>query len=64
MLHNDTLDTILENIEHKSLTSKDLVTDQDVRWCPGCGDYSILKQVQTVVPQLNIPREKMVFVSG
>jgi 2-oxoglutarate/2-oxoacid ferredoxin oxidoreductase subunit beta len=45
-------------------TSKDLVTDQDVRWCPGCGDYSILKQVQTVLPALNIPREKMVFVSG
>ncbi|MGZ5244601.1 MAG: 2-oxoacid:ferredoxin oxidoreductase subunit beta [Bacteroidia bacterium] len=64
MLQNDTLDTILENIENKPLTSKDLVTDQDVRWCPGCGDYSILKQVQTVVPQLNIPREKMVFVSG
>ncbi len=64
MLQNDTLETILENIEHKPLTSKDLVTDQDVRWCPGCGDYSILKQVQTVVPQLNIPREKMVFVSG
>lgn len=45
-------------------SSKDLATDQDVRWCPGCGDYSILKQVQTVVPQLNIPREKIVFVSG
>jgi 2-oxoglutarate ferredoxin oxidoreductase subunit beta len=35
-----------------------------VRWCPGCGDYSILKQVQTVIPGLNIPREKIVFVSG
>ena len=45
-------------------TSKELVTDQDVRWCPGCGDYSILKQVQTVIPNLNIPREKIVFVSG
>lgn len=64
MLQNDTLDQILADIEHKPFTSKDLVTDQDVRWCPGCGDYSILKQVQTVVPQLNIPKEKMVFVSG
>src|ERR1700722_3983125 len=45
-------------------TSKDLATDQDVRWCPGCGDYSILKQVQTVMPSLNIPKEKIVFVSG
>ena len=45
-------------------TSKDLVTDQEVRWCPGCGDYSILKQVQTVVPELGIPRENIVFVSG
>lgn len=46
------------------LASKDLVTDQDVRWCPGCGDYSILKQVQTVFPDLGIPREKIVFISG
>jgi len=46
------------------LTSKDLVTDQDVRWCPGCGDYSILKQVQTVMPELGIPREDIVFISG
>ena len=45
-------------------TSKELVTDQDIRWCPGCGDYSILKQVQTVVPELGIPRENLVFVSG
>jgi 2-oxoglutarate ferredoxin oxidoreductase subunit beta len=46
------------------MTAKDLVTDQDVRWCPGCGDYSILKQVQTVIPELGIPRENIVFVSG
>ncbi len=45
-------------------TSKDLVTDQDVRWCPGCGDYSILKQAQTVIPELGIPKEKIVFISG
>ncbi|TVR47920.1 MAG: 2-oxoacid:ferredoxin oxidoreductase subunit beta [Puniceicoccaceae bacterium] len=45
-------------------TARDLVTDQDIRWCPGCGDYSILKQVQTVLPELGLPREKIVFVSG
>ncbi len=50
--------------EVPKLTSKDLVTDQEVRWCPGCGDYSILKQVQTVVPELGIPREEIVFISG
>jgi 2-oxoglutarate/2-oxoacid ferredoxin oxidoreductase subunit beta len=44
--------------------AKDLVTDQDVRWCPGCGDYSILKQAQTVIPELGIPRENIVFISG
>jgi 2-oxoglutarate ferredoxin oxidoreductase subunit beta len=46
------------------LTAKDFASDQDIRWCPGCGDYSILKQVQTVLPTLGIPREKTVFVSG
>lgn len=45
-------------------TAKELVTDQDVRWCPGCGDYSILKQAQTVIPDLGIPRENIVFISG
>jgi 2-oxoglutarate ferredoxin oxidoreductase subunit beta len=48
----------------KPLTSKDLVTDQDVRWCPGCGDYSILKQVQTVLPELGLKQEEIVFISG
>jgi len=46
------------------LTSKDFASDQEVRWCPGCGDYSILKQVQTVLPDLNRPREEFVFISG
>lgn len=46
------------------LTSKDFITDQEVRWCPGCGDYSILKQVQTVMPDLGLPKENIVFVSG
>jgi 2-oxoglutarate/2-oxoacid ferredoxin oxidoreductase subunit beta len=46
------------------LTRKDFSSDQEVRWCPGCGDYSILAQVQKVMPELGIPREKIVFVSG
>ena len=46
------------------LTAKDFATDQEVRWCPGCGDYSILKQVQTILPQTGIPRENIVIISG
>lgn len=45
-------------------TSKELITNQEVRWCPGCGDYSILKQVQTILPELDIPKEDIVFISG
>src|SRR5258708_29294157 len=47
-----------------TLTRKDFVTDQEVRWCPGCGDYSILAQMQKILPDLGVPREKLVFVSG
>jgi 2-oxoglutarate ferredoxin oxidoreductase subunit beta len=50
--------------EVQKLTAKDFVSDQDIRWCPGCGDYSILKQVQSVMPELGIPREDIVFISG
>lgn len=46
------------------LTSKDFQTDQEVRWCPGCGDYSILAQVQKVMPTLGIARENIVIISG
>jgi len=46
------------------LTRKDFVTDQEVRWCPGCGDYAILNAVQQVFPKLGIPREKFVFIAG
>jgi 2-oxoglutarate ferredoxin oxidoreductase subunit beta len=46
------------------LTRKDFVSDQEVRWCPGCGDYAILAQVQKVMPELGIERENTVFVSG
>lgn len=46
------------------LSPKDFVSSQEVKWCPGCGDYSILKQVQTVFPDLGVPKENFVFISG
>jgi 2-oxoglutarate ferredoxin oxidoreductase subunit beta len=46
------------------LKRKDFVSDQDVRWCPGCGDYAILAAIQRTMPQLGVPKEKIVFVSG
>jgi 2-oxoglutarate ferredoxin oxidoreductase subunit beta len=45
-------------------TKKDFESDQDVRWCPGCGDYAILSVIQKVMPDMGIPRENIVFVSG
>lgn len=50
--------------EAPALKKKDFQSDQEVRWCPGCGDYAILSAVQTVFPQLGIPKEKFVVVSG
>src|ERR1700751_5305557 len=47
-----------------ALTRKDFVSDQEVRWCPGCGDYAILAQVQKVMPEFGIARENIVFISG
>jgi len=47
-----------------ALTKKDFQSNQEVRWCPGCGDYAILAQVQKVMPELGIPLEQMVWVSG
>lgn len=52
------------DLNNPQLTSKDFTTDQEVRWCPGCGDYSILAQVQKVFPTLGIPRENFVIISG
>jgi 2-oxoglutarate/2-oxoacid ferredoxin oxidoreductase subunit beta len=46
------------------LTGKDYKTDQEVRWCPGCGDYAILAALQSFMPELDVPKEKIVFVSG
>ena len=47
-----------------TLTRSDFVSDQEVRWCPGCGDYAILAAVQGIMPSLGIPKEKIVFISG
>lgn len=47
-----------------TLTKKDFTSDQTVRWCPGCGDYSILKSVQSAMPQVGKKREDVVFISG
>src|SRR6266568_2423275 len=46
------------------LVAKDFKTDQEVRWCPGCGDYAILAALQSFMPELRIPKEKIVFISG
>ena len=46
------------------LMSKDFSSDMEVKWCPGCGDYSILKQVQTVFPEMGVKKENFVFISG
>ncbi len=58
------MSTSVSNTDQVKLTAKDFTTDQEVRWCPGCGDYSILKQVQTVMPELGLKKEEIVFISG
>jgi len=50
--------------EPKTLSRKDFASNQEVRWCPGCGDYAVLAQVQKTMPDLGIPRENIVFISG
>jgi 2-oxoglutarate/2-oxoacid ferredoxin oxidoreductase subunit beta len=52
------------NAQTPSYSKKDFQTDQEVRWCPGCGDYAILSAVQSIFPELGIPKEKFVVVSG
>ena len=47
-----------------ALTAKDFKSDQEVRWCPGCGDYAILNVIQGFMPELGLERERIVFVSG
>lgn len=53
-----------ETIAAPTLTAKDFATDQEVRWCPGCGDYSILAQVQKIMPGIGVPKENIVIISG
>jgi 2-oxoglutarate ferredoxin oxidoreductase subunit beta len=48
----------------KTLTRADFASDQTVRWCPGCGDYAILATMQKILPELGVPRENIVFISG
>ena len=52
------------NVNEIKLKPKDFASSQDVRWCPGCGDYSVLAQVQRTFPDLGIPKEKFAWVSG
>jgi 2-oxoglutarate/2-oxoacid ferredoxin oxidoreductase subunit beta len=52
------------NAPEQKLTLKDFASDQEVRWCPGCGDYAILKTIQKLMPELGTPKENTVFVSG
>jgi len=51
-------------VTDRELQPKDYASDQEVRWCPGCGDYAILKAVQKVLADIGAPRERTVFVSG
>src|SRR6201994_4254757 len=65
--HNDSGHRLasLELVPHASgLTAKDFKSDQEVRWCPGCGDYAILAAFQAFLPELQVPRENVVVVSG
>ncbi len=52
------------SIELKTLKPKDFASDQEIRWCPRCGDYAILAQIKKVLPTLGIPKEKFAFISG
>jgi 2-oxoglutarate ferredoxin oxidoreductase subunit beta len=51
-------------VADEKLTTKDFKSDQEVRWCPGCGDYAILAAFQSFLPELEIPRENLVIISG
>ena len=57
------METLTVELDNK-LNANDFSSNQDVKWCPGCGDYSILKQVQSIFPDLGVPKENFVFVSG
>jgi 2-oxoglutarate ferredoxin oxidoreductase subunit beta len=54
----------MSEVKEKKYKAKDFASDQEIRWCPGCGDYAILKQVQSAVAQTGKPKEDIVFISG
>ena len=54
----------MSEVQNPTLTHKDFASDQDVRWCPGCGDYAILKAMQRALPSMNNKKENFVFISG
>jgi 2-oxoglutarate/2-oxoacid ferredoxin oxidoreductase subunit beta len=54
----------MEEVTKNKYTPKDFKSDQEVRWCPGCGDHAILSSVQRALAELGIPKEKFVFISG
>ncbi|QDU80811.1 2-oxoglutarate oxidoreductase subunit KorB [Polystyrenella longa] len=54
----------MSTVELPQLSAKDFASDQEIRWCPRCGDYSILAQMKKVLPTLGLPKEKFAFVSG
>ena len=60
----DAIEALVIKVGWTMSTMKDFKTDQEVRWCPGCGDYAILAAMQSFMPELGIDRERTVFVSG
>jgi 2-oxoglutarate ferredoxin oxidoreductase subunit beta len=56
--------TAIKKIKSLDLSRMDFVTNQSVKWCPGCGDYSVLKQTQRILPDLGVPKENFLFISG
>ena len=50
------------NVQPEKLKANDFASDQEVRWCPGCGDYAILKALQRTMPDLGVKKEEVVFV--
>ena len=54
----------MTNMTSNQLNPKDFRSDQEVRWCPGCGDHAVLSAVQKALAELGVPKEKIVFVSG
>jgi len=51
-------------VKSQKLSVKEYASDQEVRWCPGCGDYAILKTIQKLLPELGVKKENQVFISG